>query len=398
MPSKITAANEYGRYPAATRMRLLRTTGRVNSATNRPLKAVSLFTGAGGMDIGFAAAGINAIVANEIMPQAAETYRINHPYTRLFEGSIDDLSEDIVEAGQGADVVFGGPPCQGFSVAGKMDPNDSRSKLIWSFLGIVRAVKPELFIMENVKALATLEKWKPVRNRFLQESASAGYHCEYTVLRASDFGVPQNRERVFFVGSRNKFSLDDLNLTLEELKSQPPTLREVLSSLPEFGSEGNPVTCAAKITLAANPILRKSPYAGMLFNGMGRPLNIDGYSYTLPASMGGNKTPIVDQTLLEDPNTEAWVESYHSALTSNSVTPEFTEAPLRLRRLTSLEAAAIQTFPDGYAFTGPKTSVYAQIGNAVPCKLAAAIAKAARIVAFEGETHEDASHRFGRLL
>lgn len=362
------------------------------------LKAVSLFTGAGGMDIGFADAGIEVIVANEIMPQAAETYRTNHPTVRLFEGSIDDLKDEIVEAGFRADVVFGGPPCQGFSVAGKMDPNDDRSKLIWSYLDVVQAIQPKLFVMENVKALATLEKWRPVRERFIREAQTNGYHCEYLVLQASDYGVPQNRERVFFVGSKTEFSLDDLKLALEDLKQQSPTLGQVLRALPKFGTEDNPVTCSARITLASKPVMRKSPYAGMLFNGMGRPLNLEGYSCTLPASMGGNKTPIVDQVLLDDINETSWIEEYHQALISDSTEPSFSEAPTRLRRLTSLEAATIQTFPEEYVFAGPKTSVYTQIGNAVPCKLAAAIAKAARLVTVEGKRYKSASQHFGRLL
>ncbi len=365
---------------------------------NSPLKAVSLFTGAGGMDIGFADAGIEAVVANEIMPQAAATYRKNHPNVRLFEGSIDDLKDEIIAAGLGADVVFGGPPCQGFSVAGKMDPDDLRSKLVWSYLDVVKGIQPMLFVMENVKALASLEKWRPIRERFVREAEAIGYHCEYLVLKASDFGVPQNRKRVFFVGSKTRFSLDDLKLALLELTQQPPTLRELLGGLPKFGSEGNPATCSAKITLASNPVMRKSPYAGMLFNGMGRPLNLDGYSYTLPASMGGNKTPIVDQVFLDDVHETSWVEEYHEALMTDSAAPAFSDAPSRLRRLTSLEAAAIQTFPEGYVFTGPKTSVYTQIGNAVPCKLAAAIAKAARLVAIEGKQYESSSQHFGRLL
>ena len=80
------------------------------------------------------------------------------------------------------------------------------------------------------------------------------------------------------------------------------TLRELFQSLPEIGSAGNPHTCTARITLAVTPVMRKSPYAGMIFNGLGRPLNLDGVSATLPASMGGNKTPIMDEALLRDPS------------------------------------------------------------------------------------------------
>ena len=100
--------------------------------------------------------------------------------------------------------------------------------------------------------------------------------------------------------------------------------------------------------------MRKSPYAGMYFNGQGRPINVAGYTTTLPASMGGHKTPFVDGTIV----------------------PEFKEAPKRLRRITIKEAARIQSFPDDYIFCGNKGMVYTQIGNAVPCKMAEAVAKA----------------------
>lgn len=93
-------------------------------------------------------------------------------------------------------------------------------------------------------------------------------------------------------------------------------MRELFQSLPEIGSAGNPHTCTARITLAVTPVMRKSPYAGMIFNGLGRPLNLDGVSATLPASMGGYKTPIMDEALLRDPSAEDWIREYHGRLRS----------------------------------------------------------------------------------
>ena len=145
--------------------------------------------------------------------------------------------------------------------------------------------------------------------------------------------------------------------------------------LGKAGTEKNPNTCTAKITFATRPIMRKSPYAGMYFNGQGRPMNVDEYSNTLPASMGGNKTPFIDEEYLYGDAKSDWVVDYHKGLLDGSIEPEFKDAPSRLRRITIKEATKIQTFPDEYKFCGNKGKIYTQIGNAVPCNLAEAVAK-----------------------
>lgn len=350
------------------------------------ITAVSLFTGAGGMDIGFEKAGVDVLCANELNKYACDTYAANHPEVKLISGDLTEHMEELKEF-VGVDLVFGGPPCQGFSVAGKMDPNDERSQLIWRFLDVVELLRPKAFVMENVKALAALEKWEPVRQRYMQRVTEMGYSCGYWVLNASDFGVPQSRERVFFVGSTKQFDFSTFEAAINTQKCPAPTLRELFKSLPKIGSEGNPHTCTARITLAASPVMRKSPYAGMIFNGMGRPLNLDGVSATLPASMGGNKTPIIDDDLLNDPNAEDWVKEYHGKLWRGEIKAEFGPAPKRLRRISIVESAAIQTFPTDYKFCGSKSAIYTQIGNAVPCRLAQVVASAVlKEILCEGDT------------
>lgn len=338
------------------------------------IRGVSLFAGAGGMDVGFESAGVNVVKANEIAPFACETYRANHPGTLLLQGDVNDFVESF-EEGE-ADIVFGGPPCQGFSVAGKMNPEDERSQLIWSYLNVVAKVNPRVFVMENVKALASLEKWRGVRERYIQRAEELGYCCHFYVLNSADFGVSQKRERVFFIGSKTPYEYEALKAALDAEKSEPIKLRELFLSLPPIGTEGNEHTCKAKITIAANPVMRKSPYAGMIFNGMGRPLNLDAVSSTLPASMGGNKTPIIDEVILQDPTANDWIKEYHSKLWNKEVKPIFGDAPSRLRRISLTEAAAIQSFPRDYQWRGQKSAIYTQIGNAVPCKLAEGVANA----------------------
>lgn len=339
-------------------------------------KAISLFSGAGGMDVGFKKAGFDVIWANDNDANACATYSANHE-NPIRCGSIETFFPEL-ETLKGIDVVFGGPPCQGFSVAGKMDPADARSKLIWRYLDVVDMIRPSLFVMENVKALGTLSKWADVRGTFLRRVSSLGYSCEFVVLNSADFDTPQARERVFFIGTKGMI-LPPLHGILEKFKRKGPTVKETLVRLPRAGNPGNNRLCKAEITIASNPILRRSPYAGMIFNGLGRPTRVNGYAATLPASMGGNKTPIIDEEELYE-NKSSWVEKYHSSLMKGNKPLGFKEAPKRLRRLTLDECILLQTFPADYKFAGPNSSIFRQVGNAVPCNLAHGVASAAKFI------------------
>jgi len=341
--------------------------------------AVSLFSGAGGMDVGFARAGFDIVLANDFDKDACETYRRNIG-SHIVCGDVERVFASLPDFEKRPSLVFGGPPCQGFSVAGKMNPDDPRSRHVMNFASIVGRIRPLAFVMENVKALGELEKWRNLRESLLGKFAELGYVADFAVLNASDFGVPQSRERVFFVGfDADMFGTDpefDVASEMVRKRVPSPVTRDVLLSLDEPGEGNNAHVCTAKVSFASKPVMRKSPYAGMLFNGLGRPLKLDGYSATLPATMGGNKTPIVDEEALRK-NSANWVEEYHARLMSGE-SPMSGEAPSRLRRLTVREAAALQTFPSGYDFAGSRSSIYKQIGNAVPCNLAFAVASMVR--------------------
>lgn len=335
------------------------------------IKTISLFSGAGGLDIGAIKAGAHIMWSNDMMKEACLTYRENIG-DHIVQGDINDFVGGL-DKYHDADLVIGGPPCQGFSVAGKMDINDKRSKLVWSYVSVISKVHPKAFVMENVKALGLLAKWAPVREKLIKDFKSLGYSVNFIVLTAADFDVPQNRERVFFVGFRGDPSkVPNLKAMMEPYRKQAQTVREALSVLDRAGTGNNTELCKAKITLAAKPILRKSPYAGMIFNGLGRPTRIDGYSATLPASMGGNKTPIIDEHELYD-HAEPWVKAYHAKIMEDPKSAVFANAPDFLRRLTVKEAAVLQTFPVDYKFMGSQSMIYTQIGNAVPCNLGKAV-------------------------
>ena len=341
--------------------------------TSRP-KVISLFSGAGGLDVGFKRANFNIVLANDFFKDAVATYKENIGNHIIYD-DIKNIFDAIEEYKNGIDVVIGGPPCQGFSVAGKMDPSDGRSQMIWEFIKVLNIVKPKIFVMENVKALGSLEKWSEIRKKLLLKMKNVGYSVNYIIVNASDYGVPQSRERVFFVGFYNKLNnKPDLEKIFSPFKEKSKTVKEILSALDKVGTGNNTSICKAKITLTDRPVMRRSPYAGMLFNGLGRPININGYCATLPASMGGNKTPIIDSEELYE-GKSSWVEEYHQKLLNEEITPEYKLAPSRLRRLTVEEAALIQTFPLNYKFCGSQSSKYTQIGNAVPCELGYKIAQ-----------------------
>ena len=339
------------------------------------LNAISLFTGAGGLDVGFEQAGINIKVANELNKNACATYKANHPNVNLIQGDIEEKRNQLYDmAPDNLDLIIGGPPCQGFSVAGKMDPNDPRSKMVWQYLNTVRDLRPKAFVIENVKALYSLKKWLPIKQEIIRQANDMGYSCVPILLNSKDYGTPQKRERVFFIGIRDHIiSYDLISQLFLQVSSKPQPLKSVLRAVGKAGTDKNPIDSTAKITFAIHPVLRKSPYSGMLFNGAGRPINLDDYANTLPASMGGNKTPIVDDEALYD-NKENFVVKYHQKV-EDGFTPSYAIAPSRLRRLTIKEAAAIQTFPSDYKFKGTMSAIYTQIGNAVPVNLAKAVAQ-----------------------
>jgi DNA (cytosine-5)-methyltransferase 1 len=343
--------------------------------------AISLYTGAGGLDLGFAAAGFKPIWANDIDPIAVATYN------GAFEGHAartGDIRDQEVPGKGAADLVIGGPPCQGFSVAGKMNPDDPRSRHVFDFMDVVERVEPRAYCMENVKALAENRRWKMLHRRLIERGEELGYRVTSLVLNASHYGSPQARERMFLIGLKNGDSVD----VPATSASSPPTVRDALKLLPRYGESGNDTICPAKVTTARKPVLRRSPYAGMLFNGQGRPLNLDMPAPTLPASMGGNRTPIIDQEQLET-GADPWIVSYHHRLWVERKEP-LRRVPGRLRRLTVEEAAAIQTFPLGMRWEGTLSQQFRQIGNAVPPTLAYHVASALR-AALEQDGSVDAA-------
>jgi DNA (cytosine-5)-methyltransferase 1 len=335
------------------------------AGVSRPT-VISLYSGAGGLDLGFVQARFDVVWANEIDPLAVATYHANIGAHAVCA----DLREVLVPT-ETPDVLIGGPPCQGFSVIGRMRPDDPRSQHVFHFLQMVEELQPRAFVMENVKALGANPRWNPLRVELCRRAERAGYDTRLMVLNAAHYGVAQARERMFLVGSRDGLAAErPAPITAEA----PLTVREVLATLPPYGSPGNDTISGARVIPSRQPVMRPTAHTGsLLFNGSGRPLDLDRPAKTLPASMGGNATPIIDQEELAH-GAEPWVAGYHRHLAAGG--EPYAEAPDRLRRITVEEAAALQGFPPGFRFCGPRVAQYRQVGNAVPPPLASAVAGA----------------------
>ena len=238
---------------------------------------------------------------------------------------------------------------------GRMRADDPRSRHVSHFLDVVERLAPRAFVMENVKSLGANPRWEPLRAALLARAKRMGYSCRLTVLNAAHFGVPQARERMFLVGLAGAVRPPEPVPTTAQA---PPTVRDALALLPHFGEPGNDTVSGARVVPSAIPVMRPTAHRGsLLFNGSGRPVDLDKPAKTLPASMGGNATPIIDQDQL-DHGSEPWVVGYHRHLAEGG--EPLRVAPDRLRRLTVEEAAVLQSFPVGYRFLG------ARVGSVPP--------------------------------
>jgi DNA (cytosine-5)-methyltransferase 1 len=304
------------------------------------MKAISLFAGAGGMDYGFQRAGFDIVWANDIWEDAVESYRLNLGDHICCKNIKDIDAHDIPDA----DVLIGGFPCQGFSVANRNRfAEDERNALYLQLLRVLKAKQPKFFVGENVKGIKSLDGGR-VFDMILSDFRSAGYSVEHAILNAADYGVPQKRERVFFVGVRN-----DLGVDLDfppPCTHAPSEIAAVAGLLPWVGM-GEALKDIPEPHEGSS--LENHDYSRykLRFNGYLGHRTID------PAQPAPTITARGDD--------RGGVVVIHH--------------PGNHRRLTARETAIIQSFPPTYRFFGPKTTVYRQVANAVPPRLAQVIAE-----------------------
>jgi DNA (cytosine-5)-methyltransferase 1 len=319
--------------------------------------AIDLFAGAGGLSLGLAQAGVLPVCAIEIDTYAADTLASHLPGIDL---QCTDICKVDLSLYRGrVDLVCGGPPCQPFSSGGLRAASHDGRDMLPHFVKALEVIRPDAFLMENVPGLAVGSRGAYLA-AILNELRELGYFVTWRVLNAADYGVPQNRRRLFVVGSRRR-PFEFPRPTHGPGCALPHVA--VNQVLPPFQlGEPNPAT----VTYAKKPDLRPSPYHGLLFNGGGRAINRAFPSPTILASAGGNKTHFFDDLNL--------VPEYHRYLLAGGE-PRRGVLP-GARRLTVLESAILQGFPTDMTFSGPRSAQYQQVGNAVPPSLAAALGRA----------------------
>jgi DNA (cytosine-5)-methyltransferase 1 len=385
------------------------------------MRVLDTFSGAGGFSLGFEMAGFEVVGAIELDKWASETFAFNHPNAKVVKADITELSDaDIIESfgPLNAEIIVGGPPCQGFSLANANsgDPKDPRNSLFIEFMRFGSLLKPEIMIMENVPNIlkAKTASGEFVKEIIIQAFIDIGYKVEVAVLSATDFGVPQIRKRVFFIASRNRLDnpfpsptheiKQEFVLDLKNNLLPTPTLWDAISDLPELaageGSELQQYSCEPKTELQVllrnqsdklhnHKAMRHSKqmverFASMVSGQSGS----DVAMHLRPKKRNSNT---ISDTVYDQNNRRMFPHRPCHTIAA-SFYANFVH-PFQHRNFTAREGARIQTFPDTYIFLGKPTVVshkllaregrieekhlcqYSQIGNAVPPLLAKAIAE-----------------------
>lgn len=327
------------------------------------MNLLSLFSGCGGLDLGFKRAGFKIPVANEIDKNVWQTFKINHSDTKLIEGDIRKLSKEKISQFLNCEVtgIIGGPPCQSWSEAGNLSGiNDERGKLFFDYVRLLKEFKPKFFLAENVSGMLAARHSAALKNIF-SLFESAGYCVTLTLANAKDYGVAEERQRIFFIGFRK-----DLQVNFKFPKgstandSKKLTLRDVIWDL-QFSA----IPAAAKNSHNPNAVNNNEYFTGgfsPIFMSRNRVKTWDEQAFTVQAS--GRQCQLHPQA----PPMIKFAKNDCRFVTGKENL---------YRRMTVREIARIQGFPDDFKFVYEKLDVaYKMIGNAVPVNLAYEIAVA----------------------
>ena len=323
------------------------------------------------MSLGFEQAGFRSALAVDFSSDALETFAKNRSESNVLVADLMGVgAEKIAEHAGPVDVVIGGPPCQGFSISGKRDPDDPRNILYQRFVDVVLHSRPLVFVMENVPNMASMGSGAILRAA-IGEFEDLGYSVFAKVLIASDFGVPQNRRRLFVVGVRGRadYAFPEPRLSVE----QRLTTAQALSDLPEHGVEDG-----AQYPTAATSCFQRIMRRGSLgiwnhqvtMHSQKTVSTIalvpDGGNYkNLPKALQGTRRVNIAWTRYSSQKPSLTIDTGHR----HHFHYQWNRIP------TVRESARLQSFPDVFKFFGTKTSQYRQVGNAVPPLLARAVAE-----------------------
>lgn len=366
------------------------------------MNLIDLFAGCGGLSTGFEMAGFNIPLAIEKDEWASQTYKRNHPDTTVITEDITkvvDLDSLLENKNMVIDGIVGGPPCQGFSLSGNRDKNDPRNSLFMEFVRFVKHFNPNFFVMENVKGILSMKTKhnESVKDLIVEQFTNAGFSVEIFILNAAEFGVPQSRERVFFIGYRNNYEF-----TREQIEPKgflfgenQITIEQAIMDLPQIEAKQG----AEEMDYPCEP---QNEYQLLIRNGSKKVYNHVAMRHTQRlidrfAQIGyGQSVADVSEEFQQRKRGEASKIS-GKVYSQNNMRP-FPNKPSPTipasfqsnfvhpyinRNYTAREGARLQSFPDTYIFEGKRTTMswekflsqYQQIGNAVPPLLAKGIAK-----------------------
>ena len=361
---------------------------------------IDLFCGAGGLSLGFTQNGFITSLANDIEPCCVDTYAHNHPDTpreNIILGDINNVIENIskLQRFSKVDVVVGGPPCQGFSMANRQRLiDDPRNKLYKSYVKVVSIVKPKFFVMENVKGM------KSVSSQVIEDFTKIGYSVSCRILNAKDYGVPQNRERLIFIGNRVGINNDLLFEEIESISATIPNytladalygLRPLKASRKRNSTEIDSETSGRKIEKAQTihstnylDLINQNKNSLITFNHKSRFNNDRDIEIYGRLNQGDRSDdPKIADIMPYGRRNDIFKDKYFK-LEEDKVCKTITAHmkfdcnmyihPTQARGLTPREAARVQSYPDDYFFRGAYTKTYMQIGNSVPPLLGRAIA------------------------
>ncbi len=375
------------------------------NSQKRPI-AVDLFAGAGGMTLGFEQAGFDVLASVEIDPIHCATHEFNFPFWKILCKSVEEITSQEIRQNsligdREIDVVFGGPPCQGFSLIGKRCFDDPRNALVFHYIRLVLELQPKFFVIENVKGM-TAGKHQEFIAEIINKFENNGYKVrqKYQVLNAAHFGVPQNRERLFILGCRNDVELPNYPVPITQTAKQnksalassltlSPTVWDALQDLPEiekyhelyqrdwvvtdFGKPSDYSRLLRGLGSKNNDYSYQRQYdSRMLTSSLRTEHNLE--SITRFAATPHGKTEKISRFHKLDPqgicNTlRAGTPSNRGAFTSPRPIHPFIP-----RCITVREAARLHSYPDWFRFHVTKWHGFRQIGNSVPPLLAKAVA------------------------
>lgn len=361
---------------------------------------VDLFCGAGGLSLGFTQEGFRTSLANDIETCCIDTYSHNHPETPrqyIVQGDISEIVENIQDMlrFKDVDVIVGGPPCQGFSMANRQRLiDDPRNYLYKNYVRAVDLIRPSFFVMENVKGMLS------VADQVIEDFEEIGYSVSCRILNAKNYGVPQNRERLIYIGNRlgidNTKLLDDIETTSKSLPHR--VLRDALfglrpleASREKNNTESDSLKNGGKIQIANRQYneyidcINQGEECLLTFNHKAR-YNNDRDIEIFGRLEQGDKSddPKIADIMPYARRNGIFKDKYYK-LENDKVCKTITAHmkfdcnmyihPTQARGLTPREAARVQSYPDDYYFRGAFTKTYMQIGNSVPPLLGRAIAK-----------------------